>query len=369
MKKLLSFFLLLFLLNDTISQSQNLGTSPEVKQLAAGTNHSMALLVDGTIWTWGKNSSGQLGDSSTKDRYMPVKIGTDSAWRFIAAGNNISYGIKSDGSLWGWGTNKVGQLGISTRNFKYDYWAPVQIGTTTDWQTVCPSISFTIGLKKDGTIWAWGNRLDNLQEQESNPYQPVKLTGNDNSNWAAIAAGDDFFVAQKNDGTLYTRGLFNNTQYNDGGKTAFYKVNDDTDWTSFSAGKQHVVAIKKDGSLWGWGNNEVGQLGNGSNSNAKNPVKIIRVNDWQKVTAAGDYTFALKKEGTAWFWGKAFFKNSRDKYFTNPASLPSERTYICLAASSKTFLLSLQEEKLRGLVEDYKEAYGQESTIKMFIKY
>ena len=367
MKKIFSLFFLLLLLN-TDALSQNLVTSPEVKQLTAGTNHSMALLIDGTIWAWGKNSSGQLGDSSTKDRYMPVKIGTDSAWSSITAGNKFCHAVKKDGTLWGWGTNKVGQLGISTTNLMYDYTTPVQIGTASDWLMVSSGISFTVGLKKDGTLWCWGNKLYNLQDVESNPYKPVKLTGNDNKNWAAIAAGDDFFIAQKKDGTLWTRGVLNDLLHNYGGKNVFYKVSDDTDWVNFDAGKQHVVAIKKDGSLWSWGKNEVGQLGSGSNSNAKNPLRIGREKDWQTVTAAGNYTIALKKNGSVWYLGQTFFMKDKAQYSANPKPFDATVKYKCIAAASERLLLSLAKEKMQGVVECYELGYGQEKTIKLFIK-
>ncbi len=148
-------FFALLLLSNTVALSQQLITSPTVKQLAAGTNHSVALLIDGTIWAWGKNSSGQLGDSSTKDRYTPVKIGTDINWSSITAGNNFSHGIKKDGSLWGWGTNKVGQLGISTANLKYDYWSPVQIGTDNDCNSVYYVIYFNIVFIYDFNLCCW----------------------------------------------------------------------------------------------------------------------------------------------------------------------------------------------------------------------
>ena len=357
-------FFAFLLLNNTIALSQDLGTSPEVKQLAAGIGHSMALLIDGTVWAWGKNTSGQLGDSSREDRYMPVKIGTDSNWCSIAAGNSFSHGVKKDGTLWGWGANKVGQLGISTSNLIYDYSMPVQIGTDTDWQMVSPGISFTVGLKKDGSLWGWGYRLYKLQDQETNPYKPVKLTGDENNNWVAIAAGDDFFIAQKKDGTLWTRGLLNELLHNNGGKNIFYKVNDDTTWASFSAGKQHAVAIKKDGSLWAWGKNEVGQLGNGSNSNAKNPVKIIRLYDWQTVTAAGNYTIALKKDGAVWYWGQPFFTKAKAGYSVNPRPFNGAIKYKCIAAGAGRLLLTFAKEKMQGIVETF--ALGEEVTMKSF---
>jgi alpha-tubulin suppressor-like RCC1 family protein len=365
LKKIFLFFLPLFLLTNTVALSQDLGTSPEVKQLAAGTGHGIALLIDGTVWAWGKNTSGQLGDSSRVDKYIPVKIGTDSNWCSITAGNSFSHGVKKDGTLWGWGANKVGQLGISTANIIYDYTMPVQIGADKDWLLVSSGISFTIGLKKDGTVWGWGNMLYNLQDQESNSYKPVKLTGDDNSNWATIAAGDDFFIAQKKDGTLWTRGVINDLLHNYGGKNIFYKVSDDTDWANFDAGKRHAVAIKKDGSLWAWGKNEMGQLGNGSNSTAKNPLRIGREHDWKTVTAGGNYTITLKKDGTVWHWGQTIFIKDKVKYNTVPKPFNASVKYNCIAAATDRLLLTYAKAKMQGIVENF--ALGEDGTMKSFI--
>ena len=364
-----SLLLIIFVFSTRIILAQTLLTSPAVKQLATSEDHSLALLADGTIWAWGNNGRGQLGTGSTNDKTSAVKVGTDSSWCSITASNYFSHAVKKDGTLWGWGDNKVGQLGISTANIIYSYKTPVQIGTDNDWQAVSSGDQFTIGLKKDGTIWAWGNNLNHLQHTEGNAYKPVKLAGADNSNWLAIAAGEDFFIAQKKDGSLFTKGMINERLHNSGGKKVFFKVSDDKDWTSFSAGARHAVAIKKNGSLWAWGANESGQLGNGNNSIINEPIRIGTEHNWEKVAAAGNLTFALKKDGSAWYWGQAFFKNEIDTYFAIPKPLTSDKTYSYLTASSKIFLLSLQEEKLRGVVEDYKEAYGQEKTIKMFIKY
>ena len=102
-------------------------------KIAAGNGHTVAVKSDGTLWAWGSNSSGQLGDGTTINKYSPVQIGTDTNWKSVATGDLHTVGLKTDGTLWAWGWNWNGQLGDGTtiqRN------SPVQIGTATNWQSV-----------------------------------------------------------------------------------------------------------------------------------------------------------------------------------------------------------------------------------------
>src|SRR3989344_1483851 len=122
-------------------------------QISARYKHTIAIKSDGTLWAWGYNLYGQLGDGTTSQRNSPVQIGTDNNWVSISAGGYHTIAIKSDGTLWAWGSNDYGQLGDGTM---VDKTTPAQIGTDANWVSISAGDYHTIALKSDGTLWAWG---------------------------------------------------------------------------------------------------------------------------------------------------------------------------------------------------------------------
>ena len=141
--------------------------------VAAGSQHSVAIHPDGTLWAWGGNHNGQLGDGTATDRTAPVQVGTDTHWASAAAGNFHSLAIKTDGTLWTWGSNASGQLGDGTTTDRTD---PVQVGTDTNWASVSGGDSHTIALKTDGTVWGWGwNGFGPLGEASTAPQNTPQL--------------------------------------------------------------------------------------------------------------------------------------------------------------------------------------------------
>ena len=127
------------------SSPVQVGTDTHWASIAAGYYHSLGLKSDGTLWAWGGNNSGQLGDGTSYDRHSPVQIGTD-LWASIAAGSYHSLGLKSDGTLWGWGWNYYGQLGDGTTVNKS---SPVQIGTD-HWFSVATGYYHSLRLSRIG---------------------------------------------------------------------------------------------------------------------------------------------------------------------------------------------------------------------------
>ena len=117
--------------------------------------HTVGLKADGTAWAWGDNMFGQLGNNSTTDSLIPVSVTTSVTltWKTISTKNMHTVGVKSDGTLWTWGANTDGQLGD---NSIIDRWTPVPIGTDK-WTAVSAGIIHTMALKSDGTLWAWGD--------------------------------------------------------------------------------------------------------------------------------------------------------------------------------------------------------------------
>ncbi|RXM63232.1 hypothetical protein BOQ60_18005 [Chryseobacterium sp. CH1] len=134
-----------------------IGTATDWKSIASGSEHTFAIKANGTLWSWGSNSNGDLGDGTTVYKISPVQVGTDTNWKSVDGGRDHSIGLKTDGTLWAWGANNNGQLGDGTSENKF---IPTQVGTETSWQSVHASfMGSSFAVKTDGTLWAWGDNL------------------------------------------------------------------------------------------------------------------------------------------------------------------------------------------------------------------
>jgi alpha-tubulin suppressor-like RCC1 family protein len=297
MKKI--FYLLVFILTTTTQSNAQCW-----QKIASGGSHTLAIKNDGTLWAWGQNIWGQLGDGTNTNRNAPVQIGSATDWVTISALSRNSMAIKADGTLWAWGDNTFGQFGIGT-NISSN--VPVQAGLSNGWLIVSVGDIYTLGLKTDGTIWAWGqNSVGQLGiGSYDNTNIPVQIgTGTD---WANISAGYENSAAITTTGTIWTWGsnlfgvLGNGT--NTGPVNIPGQVGTETDWQKINNSGTHMMAIKTNGILWGWGNNAYGQLGDGTTINKNSPVQIGTDSDWDTTIAAGALSMALKTDGSRWAWG------------------------------------------------------------------
>ncbi len=123
--------------------------------MSAGANHNLGIKTNGTLWAWGRDNYRQLGDGTTtfSNSLSPVQIGAGTNWSIIEAGDLHSLGIKTDGTLWAWGNNNTVQLGDGTITARI---TPVHIGTGTSWANISTGDLHSLGIKTDGTLWAWG---------------------------------------------------------------------------------------------------------------------------------------------------------------------------------------------------------------------
>jgi alpha-tubulin suppressor-like RCC1 family protein len=281
------------------------GSASDWAAVSAGSGHTVALKADGSLWAWGQNDTGQLGDGTIKSRNAPVQVGTESDWVAIAAAS-YSMGLKSDGSLWAWGKNYYNGLGVSGRNVNSI--APVQVGSERNWAAVSAGFGRAAAIKVDGSLWAWGSNYygqlgDGTKTDRSDPAR----IGNE-TDWTAISAGESHTVALKKDGSLWAWGMNADGQLGVGAektRNAPVRVGKETSWKAVSAGISHSLALKSDGSLWAWGDNRYLQLGDGTNASKNAPVRIGVETGWTAVSASS-HSLALKSDGSLWGWGSSY---------------------------------------------------------------
>lgn len=282
------------------------------KQISAGNSFTMAIKNDGTLWGWGFNSSGQLGNGNATMSFSPIQIGTESNWKSVSTGDAHTIALKNDGSLWGWGFNSFGEAGSSNGTSgdggSTAISTPTRIGSANNWESISTGNFHSVAIKSDGTLWAWGNnhygQLGNNTTVAKEYNTPVQI-GTD-TNWSKVSAANAHNIALKADGSLWAWGnnVFN--QLGDGTDTERLtpvQIGSATNWQSISAGFNHNLAIKSDGTLWAWGTNTNRQLGDGTNKTKADPTQIGTLTDWQTVDAGTYYSSAIKNDGTLWMWG------------------------------------------------------------------
>lgn len=173
-----------------------------MSEIAGAYNHSVALKTDGSLWTWGSNGWGELGDGNRPNhRFFPMPIGAGYDWHVIDARSSHTLAIKTDGTLWGWGHNQYGQIG-DLHLLSGVVSSPVQIGSGNNWLTVAGGHLHSVALKNDGTIWTWGHNNagqlgDGTTDDRHFPEQ-VNL----DTDWIAIFSGGNFVIAMKENGEL-----------------------------------------------------------------------------------------------------------------------------------------------------------------------
>ncbi|MDR0778642.1 MAG: hypothetical protein LBE48_04315 [Methanomassiliicoccaceae archaeon] len=284
--------------------------------IAAGWGHSLALKDDGTVWSWGYNKFGQLGDGTFVSGSTPAQVSGLANVTAITAGNNHSLALKDDGTVWTWGYNGNGQLGNGTIGNGTDKVTPVQVlspsgtGFLTNIIKIAAHGSNSFALKDNGTAWAWGfNSSGQLGDysyaHKSRPVQVMNAPGTPLTNVKDIAVGLNYSVFLKNDGTVWGRGYNGNGQLGNGETVSRITLVQAsiTNVTAIAAGDDHTIALKSDGTVWAWGYNIHGELGDGTVVNKKTPVKVSALSGVKAIDAGSYHSLALKDDGTVWAWG------------------------------------------------------------------
>lgn len=278
---------------------------PTEINMSSGFKHTLVLNENGELSGWGYNEYGELNNKQ-KGVLSFNKI-DQSMWKSVSAGYNFSVGVKKDGTLWATGYNTAGQLG--TGNIE-DQDVFVQIGKDNDWVKVSAGYRHTLAMKKDGTIWAWGLNLSNQLGDGSDVPSNVPKKIGDSNDWKDISTGHNQCFAIKKDGSLWAWGYNYYGQLGLGHKNNISvptKV-DNSKWKVVVTGISLAGGIKEDGSLWMWGRNYQGQLGTGTGNfkegnDSSIPVKVDSDIPWKKLSIGNRHVLALKSDNTLWSWG------------------------------------------------------------------
>jgi alpha-tubulin suppressor-like RCC1 family protein/archaellum component FlaG (FlaF/FlaG flagellin family) len=280
------------------------GSATNWASVACGSSHTVAVRADGTLWAWGRNDYGQVGDTTGINRRSPAQIGSESNWSTTACGMNHTAAVRTDGTLWAWGRNNFGQLGDGTTNNRN---SPAQVGSGTNWVSVACGDNFTLALRTDGTLWAWGrNDTGQLGDGSTTSPRSTPVQIGSATNWTSIASGLSHSLALRADGTLWAWGANSFGQLGDGGtssRTSPFQIGNATDWVSVSCGSFHNMAVRADHTLWAWGGNSDGHLGDGTRTNRNTPTQIGIGTPWSMAACGEQFTIALRTDGVLWSWG------------------------------------------------------------------
>ena len=273
------------------------------QSISCGNNHTLYICSDGTVRSWGSNSSGQLGNGTVKNSDVPVEVVGLTGIIAVAGGQAHSLALKNDGTVWTWGNNSSGQLGCGDTLARTQ---PVLVTGLTDVIAIAAGFIHSLALKSDSTVWTWGDNSsgqlgDSTNISSSTPVQVKNLTG-----VKAITGGQAHSLALKNDGTVWAWG------YNyDGELGDFTFTNRITPIKTKNVGSIIAIAthygssfaIKKDSTMWAWGRDSYFNLGNGLNAQGNVPAQCIGLAGVKAVAPGSNHTIALCYDGTIWSVG------------------------------------------------------------------
>lgn len=274
-----------------------IGTDSDWIYVAAGGDHSLAIKEDGSLWSWGHNSSGQLGSGSNSNSNIPLQIGIDTDWVRVTAGSVHSGAIKNDGTLWIWGSNYYGQLGlgdgISSQN------TPQQVGQDTNWMEISFTVESSLAIKTDGTRWGWGQ--NNARQLEVGFTQTIissPIQGDADNDWKYVYGGKNRTSAgMKQDGTVWVWGeSISSSPINWGENQSFIEV---------AAGNTTAfIAVRADGTRWGSGINSLGELGNGNTTRLYQAEQLDSYTNWSKISMGMVASLGVRDGNKLYSWGK-----------------------------------------------------------------
>ncbi|MCL2847031.1 MAG: hypothetical protein FWE38_05080 [Firmicutes bacterium] len=286
--------------------------------VATGFDHTVVLRQDGTVWAWGRNEEGQLGNGNRVNQFTPVRArGLDNIVQIASHKVHTLY-LRNDGTVWAAGWNEEGQLGAAV-GCSLDAIQVTRMGGgfLEDIIQVDAGMLFSVALRRDGTVWAWGrNRMgtagDPNIEDQARASQVMEL-----SNIISISAGHEHVLALHRSGRVYAWGRNRNGQVGDPTiDPTTGRIFDirppvrvhglPNDIVAVAGGGFHSLALTRGGHVWAWGRGDRGQLGHGYNVGTQiTPVQVANLDRVRTITSAsGDSNAVIRRDGTVWTWGR-----------------------------------------------------------------
>jgi RHS repeat-associated protein len=342
--------------------------------LAGGEFHSLAVKSDGTVWAWGYDADGELGDGSTANRSTPAQVPGVSGASAVAAGDLHSLALTSGGLVKSWGANSFGQLGDGTTTTRR---SAVLIAGLSGVSAIAAGNYHSLALHTDGTVVAWGNNsAGELGDgTATNRTTPVAVRGV--SGVTQIAAGGlpgwaGHSVALKGDGTVWTWGYGKHGQLGIGSTSSTStptRVSGLTGITAIAASGDNTYALKSDGTVWAWGDDGYGQLGNTGVKGSLSTVPVqVSISGVSAIAAGGTHALAIKADGTVWAWGNDNTGQLGDggacgKTCTTPVKITGLSNVATVAAGYVHSLAALGDGSVRAWGRNAEGELGDGTTI------
>jgi alpha-tubulin suppressor-like RCC1 family protein len=318
-------------------------------QVSAGNVHGLGVRINGSAWAWGLGTCGQLGDDTTTNRSSPVSVvGGFTDWYRVSGGGVHSLGVRTNGTAWAWGANGSGQLGDNTTT---DRSSPVSVvGGFTDWCQVSGA-NHSLGVRTNGSAWAWGNNCDGQlgDNTTTDRSSPVSVVGGF-TNWCQVSVGYNHSLGVRTNGTAWAWGCNGNGRLGDNTTTNSSSpvsvVGGFTDWCQLAGGNGQSLGVRINGSAWAWGCNGNGRLGDNTVTDRSSPVSVVGgFTDWCQLAGGNGQSLGVRINGTAWAWGRDDFGQLGDNTTTDrssPVSVVGGFTDWCQVSAGNVHSLGIK---------------------------
>ena len=313
------------------------GTRKTFCKISLSNGQTLALDKNGRAWGWGFNANALLGDNSVTARNTPVSVaGQVKTFCEIAAGSQHAVAIDKNGNTWAWGPNGTGQLGasipLSVKTAK-----SIVLGANKTFCHIATGIDYSMGLDKNGRLWSWGaNTSGRLGDNSTTArYTPVSVLGAVKT-FCKIEIGDGHALAITNGGRVWAWGLNTSGRLGDNSITSRITpvsvLGAVKTFCRIAAGSDHSAAIQNNGRAWCWGLNLFGNLGDSTQTSRLTPVSVAgAIKTFCQISAGLGFTIAIDKNGRGWGWGLNDFGLLGDNTSTN------RLTPVSVAGAVKTF--------------------------------